>query len=237
MTFFDSPSAWGEGIFHDQVDWLETTINCLLRNGAKVIVKWHPNARQACSRVYAKFEKKFSGRCTFLHDSISLSKVLKFSPSGIVTSMGSVIPEAAFMGIPTVAASPHPYICVGLVPPPTSVFQYEQKLKSLIIDSNKAPRVEMREKAVMAIALMNSVLISPPQSAEFSFEYTSQTLKKFLDSREAMQGQQQTTDEDTLVELLDLEFNSDFGREEFASMCERISQLTGLNYSPPPLYQ
>lgn len=231
--FFDSPSVWGEGIFHDQVEWLEKSINCLLNNGAKVIVKWHPNARQKCSFVYAEFEKKFDDRCSFLYDCISLSKVREFSPLGIVTSMGSVIPEAAFIGIPTVAASPHPYICVGLAPPPTSIFQYEQKLKSLIAEPSPVIAMEMREKAVMAIALMNSVYFRPAQAAELSFEYTSQTFRKFLDSREGTQEQQNIPDEDTLIKILDLEFNSDFGRKEFESICKRISELSGLDYSYP----
>ena len=233
--FFDSPSVWGEGIFYDQVEWLEKSINCLLNNGAKVIVKWHPNAREKCGRIYAQFEKKFSARCRFLSDRISLNKVHKFSPLGIVTSMGSVIPEAAFMGIPIVAASPHPYMCVGLAPPPTSVSQYEQKLQSLITATTQASPTEMSQKAVMATALMHSVLIKPAQSAEFSFGYISQTLRKIIDSREEANKQRYIPTKDTLIECLDIELNSNFGSREFNLLCERISELTGLDYRRPPI--
>ena len=228
--FFDSPGFWGEGIFYDQVEWLEKSINCLLNNGAKVIVKWHPNAREKCGRVYAQFERKFIARCLFISDRISLNKVHKFSPLGIVTSNGSVIPEAAFMGIPIVAASPHPYMCVGLAPPPTSVSQYEKTLQSLITTSSQTSPMEMREKAVMAIALMYSVLIRPAQSAEFSFEYISQTLRKIIDSREEANNQRYIPAGDTLIKCLELELNSDFGRREFNRLCDRISELSGLDY-------
>lgn len=233
--FFDSPSVWGEGIFNDQVEWLDKTIAFLLDNEAKVIVKWHPNARQKCRRVYAEFEGKFNEHSIFLYDPISLNKVQEFSPLGVVTSMGSVIPEAAFIGIPVVAASPHPYTCVGLASPPTSISQYEKNLKSLITSPSQAPLKQMKDKAVMAMALMNSVYFRAAQSAELSFQNKSQTLRKFLASREGMQGHQHIPDEDTLIELLGMEFNSDFGRKEFETICKEISVLTGLDYRHPPL--
>ena len=108
--FYDAPGVYGNtNIFPNHYAWMLEIIKFCKSNKVKFIIKKHPNNRKGSEECLKRFIKKYSLSDNLLEKDLNLTQIKTFKPKCICSVYGSVIPEAAFMGIPVITCGPHPF--------------------------------------------------------------------------------------------------------------------------------
>lgn len=106
--FYDAIGAYGDAIFDDHFQWADFVLSILTDRKLNVVVKSHPNARPE-NRVPIEHLKRKYGKKALFCEGVSTAELFQCSISCIFTVYGSIILEAARMGITTITAGRHPY--------------------------------------------------------------------------------------------------------------------------------
>lgn len=143
--FFDSPHVYADFIFPDFFSWAEYTIQELLQVGFEVLVKPHPNGRDGNAPVLACLRAQFP-QATFISEKITNLQLKASGMCAGVTAYGSVAPELAYLGVPSVACAKHPYWEFDFCRTAKTVAEYKSFLESA--DLSVLDEKDMRRQAL-----------------------------------------------------------------------------------------
>lgn len=107
--FFDAPGVYGKNIFVSHAEWIYFTIRFCLRSSQPIVIKTHPNATTENRKVLEKLYKIYPSIHVYRDHTPLLSVKNAHCPIGIITVYGSVVTEAAFLGIPVITCGRSPY--------------------------------------------------------------------------------------------------------------------------------
>lgn len=114
--FFDSPHVYDWMLFDDLWQWAYETIEFCDKNSLKIAIKPHPNQTNGNQDVIDELRALFKNSefVKWIPNTVPNSLILASKPKMIVTVYGSVIAEAAYCHIPSIAAGDHPAINFNL---------------------------------------------------------------------------------------------------------------------------
>jgi len=144
--FIDSPGLYGiQSIFRDQWEWINKCVQITSANKVRLVIKFHPNVSESNMAALSQLKLKYANH-SFVHfweKKISLSFLKDAGVKGVLTINGTIIVEAAYLNIPCLSASDHPFIGFALTPYVNSITTFKKLLISMckdgfISDSNKS---------------------------------------------------------------------------------------------------
>lgn len=109
--FFDSPHLYRHMLFPDFVTWVEQTIEHCLEKNISIFIKPHPNEIEESEAVTHALQVKYKNQpVQWINKSTPNALIFAAKPDLVITAYGSVIAEAAYMGIPVLLCGDHPAI-------------------------------------------------------------------------------------------------------------------------------
>ena len=129
--FFDSPHLYRYMLFPDFITWAEQTIDFCLEQKIKVFVKPHPNEIQDSAETTKRLERAYESKnVSWIDKQTPNAFIFEKKPKLLITVYGSVVAEAAYMGIPVLLAGDHPGINFQIGFNPQTVQEYFEKLRN-----------------------------------------------------------------------------------------------------------
>jgi len=153
--FFDAPGIRGGNIYANHVEWLERTLDFLLRNKTKVGVRFHPNSRPKNRPIIDKLKKKYNSKVMWVDGDLNL-KSLRGEIKGRVTVYGTICLEAAYLGIPVVSAGRTQWSLVNVAQESVDEEVYRGNLLELLSSNgrlDKRETLERKDNAIKVFAL------------------------------------------------------------------------------------
>ena len=106
--FYDSLHVYSWTLFHDFWEWAEFTIESLQAAGQPFWIKPHPNQGAESSAEIARLRRKYPG-IRMLPSVITNRQLAEAGMACAITMYGSVAPEMAFMGVPSISSGDSPH--------------------------------------------------------------------------------------------------------------------------------
>ena len=106
--FYDSVHVYPWLLFHDFWEWTCFTIETLQAAGRPFWIKPHPNQRAESGGVVARLKSRYPG-VKFLSPDITNRQLVDAGMACAVTVYGSVAPEVAFLGVPSISTGDSPH--------------------------------------------------------------------------------------------------------------------------------
>jgi hypothetical protein len=130
--FFDSPHIYHSMLFTDFYNWIIHTIELAISNQFQLFIKPHPNQSSDSAIVVSDLKKRYLNNpyIHWLPTQLTNASIFKSKPSVAISVYGSVLAEAAFIGINNLSAGNHPGVQFGFSFNPVSISEYD----SYIID-------------------------------------------------------------------------------------------------------
>jgi hypothetical protein len=110
--FYDSLHIYSWTLFHDFWDWVCTTIDALEDAGQPFWIKPHPNQNAQSSAEIAALRRRYPNS-RFLPPEITNRQLADAGMACAITVYGSVAPEMAFMGVPSISSGASPHVSFG----------------------------------------------------------------------------------------------------------------------------
>ena len=110
--FYDSVHIYSWILFHDFWEWICFTIETLQAAGRNFWIKPHPNQSIESSAEIDVLQRKYPG-LKVLATEITNRQLVDAGMACAVTVYGSVAPELAFFGIPSISCGDSPYASFG----------------------------------------------------------------------------------------------------------------------------
>ena len=144
--FVDAPTGRGKCLFNDFYEWTEETLKFLTENNLSnlIAVKPHPNSRDASIDTEKLLRQKYPN-FIWLDKKTSNKQIFQKKPKFGISVMGTVLPELAYHGIYSIAASTHPSMSYNFVyRPKTKKHYFDMILKAF--SAKKTIKVKSKNK-------------------------------------------------------------------------------------------
>ena len=146
-NFVDEPHCYGNLVFNDFYEWIVETIEYLKNiKPIKLAIKIHPNSLYASEIFTNELKDKYSD-IIWLEKNVSNTLIFKNKPKLVISPYGTILHEAAYHGIISIAAGINPYMSYNFVFTPSTKKEYFNLLikginKELKLDKDFKKRVE-----------------------------------------------------------------------------------------------
>jgi hypothetical protein len=129
--FFDSPHIYRSMLFVDFYEWLEETIQYLLKKSDyKIYIKRHPNSIDGNEFFIKQFEDKYP-QINFLPKNFGSKEVVENKFDVALTVHGTMAHELPWFNIPVLCAGDNPHTGFNFCVTPKNIESYEQYLSNL----------------------------------------------------------------------------------------------------------
>lgn len=125
--FFDSPHIYRDLLFPDFFDWINFTINELLKQNITVIVKQHPNGTFQNDGIFEQLKKTYP-TVLFIDKKTSQLQIINSRPKAIVTAYGTAAAEFSYLNFPVVTIYDNPFTAYDF----TYLAQTKEEYKELL---------------------------------------------------------------------------------------------------------
>ena len=150
--FVDSPHGKGWLIFNDFGEWIEETLEFLVKKNIKVGVKPHPMSRYASLVYEERLKKKYQGKVKWLRNVKNNLKLYKKNILFALTPSGSVTYGLALQNKIVVNCGRNPYMSFKYAITPKSKKEYFKILDKGI--NNKLKKVKISKNNIFASIYM-----------------------------------------------------------------------------------
>ena len=154
--FYDSPHIYRDMVFPDFWEWACFTIDALVEDGTKFLVKPHPNQVASSNEVMAHLQRRYPGLAVVPQEVTNLQLARAGMACGI-TVYGTVAHEMAYLGIPTISCARHPHVSFDFCVTASSRQAYRTALRG----ATTAPafdKARAREQSLRFYHMHNSSL-------------------------------------------------------------------------------
>ena len=129
--FFDSPHIYRSMLFVDFYEWLEETIQYLLKKSDfKIYIKRHPNSIDGNEIFIKQFEEKYP-QVTFLPKNFGSKEVVENKFDVALTVHGTMAHELPWFNIPVLCAGDNPHAGFDFCVTPKDIDSYKRYLDNL----------------------------------------------------------------------------------------------------------
>lgn len=179
--FIDSPGVYGGSVFNDIPSWVKFCCKQTSKTGYTLVIKTHPNASQYNIPLVDQLEKEVLRNfkhVEFCRTDFRLSKLSKhYNIHCILTVFGSIINEAAFLGIPSISCSVAPADFFIQVSKNATNKKQLVNLISKIKHVDLETKISLRQKSIISIAYID-YYISLSKLNNLPYDSLSMEIKK-----------------------------------------------------------
>ena len=137
--FFDSPGIYGGNLFVNHYQWFVKTIKYCKINSINFYIKSHPNNRKSSLQALLRLIDIYDLKENTIFDDLSVTQIKRTRPTAICSVYGSIIPEAAYAGIPVLTAGSNPFETFPISFKATSIKNYFELIKIAYLEKLKIP--------------------------------------------------------------------------------------------------
>jgi hypothetical protein len=179
--FIDSPGVFGHSVFLDIPSWVKFCAKQTLHSGYKLIVKTHPNALDLNFDMVEKLKKEVLNKYShamLIHDDFSLFELSKnIEIHCVLTVFGSVIYEAAFLGIKVISCGNAPAnFFIEVSENAKNKIELKFLLKEITKPNNSEIQM-LRSKSVEAFSVY-SYFVNQSEIASIPYDFISNKIKE-----------------------------------------------------------
>jgi hypothetical protein len=123
--FIDCPTSRGKFLFLDFADWVNQVLNFFRDKNLQkyVAIKPHPHGKDG-SKIYVEKLKKQYSDFKWVNEKTPNNSIFNSKPLMGLSVLGTVLPEIAYHGIPSISAGTHPSMSFNFVFTPKTLKDY-----------------------------------------------------------------------------------------------------------------
>jgi hypothetical protein len=149
--FFDSPHIYPDLIFPDFWNWICFTIEILQSSKIPFFLKRHPNQLALSDDICLRLSNKYND-ASFLPNGLTIQQLAAADIACVVTMYGTVVHEAAYLGVPSIACARHPSAAFDFCNTAKTLIEYEallRKANALVLNDKQIVKQQVLEFYVM----------------------------------------------------------------------------------------
>jgi hypothetical protein len=149
--FFDSPHIYADLVFPDFWTWISFTIETLQAAEIPFFLKRHPNQIALSEDVVVDLSKKYNN-LLFVPNGVTTRELALAGMACAVTMYGTIVHEAAYLGVPSIACARHPHAAYDFCNTAKTLTEYEsllRKANALVLADKQTVKKEVLEFYVM----------------------------------------------------------------------------------------
>jgi len=149
--FFDSPHIYPDLVFPDFWTWICFTIETLKSAEIPFFIKRHPNQITLSEDVVVDLSNKYKN-LLFVPNGVTTRQLALAGMACAVTMYGTIVHEAAYLGVPSIACARHPHADYDFCHTAKTLAEYEsllRKANALVLADLQLVKQEVLEFYVM----------------------------------------------------------------------------------------
>jgi hypothetical protein len=185
--FIDSPGVFGDSVFMDIPSWVKFCLESTKNKGYRILIKTHPNALPINEVMVKKLNDEIVSKYThaeIIKNDFSLVEISKqLKVYCVLTVFGSVIYEAAYLGINVISCGNAPANFFEVVSKNARTKSELKFYLDNIIELDDSEKELLKTKAIKAYSAYK-YFIKQSEILEIPYDYLKESIKqKIFDSK------------------------------------------------------